>query len=377
MARIASMETWVCSRDEHPGSAYGNAPFGSVCVLLRLTDEDGACGMASALATATPTITREFLHNVIGPVVLGREATEREAIWQDLYLLNRNLKFFPLYLTGPVDTALWDLAARRAGLPLFRYIGAHRTEMPYYASSQFLPTVADYLAEAHRYTAMGATAYKAHPAGDWREHIEIAEALRAEFPGLTLMLDPAGSDYSLPQAIAVARALEQLGFHWLEEPFHDVYIDKYAELCRTVDLPILASEAAPGGPQGIAEFIRRQAADILRTDVSWKWGVTGALKSMHLAEAFGLNCELHTTTMGLTDIANLHVACASRNTEYFELFAPHEQWSFPLLSGFDLDDQGRIRCPEQPGLGVDVDWDRADDASLWQARATAHGSGHM
>ena len=374
MTKITRVESWVCRRTEAPGSAYGNVPFGAVCVVVRITDEDGASGIATALASSGPEITRRYVHDVIAPILIGREITDREGIWQDLYLKNRNLTFFPIYLPGPIDVALWDLAAKRADLPLFRYLGATRSSIPYYASSQFLPDTSDYLVEAQRYVDLGATAYKAHPAGGWRKHIEIAEAVRDAFPSLTLMLDPAGSDYTLGEAVKVARALERLDFHWLEEPFHDVYIDKYAELCRTVDIPILATEAATGGPQGIAEFIRRNAADIVRTDVSWKWGVTGAMKSMHLAEAFGLNCELHTTTMGLTDIANLHVACASHNTEYFELFAPHELWSFPLVGGFDLDAAGNIICPTGPGLGVDIDWDLVDDSTTevsdTQARKT-------
>lgn len=364
MAKVARIETWVCRRQEAPGSGYGNLPFGAVCVVIKVTDDDGVSGVATALASSGPTITARYVHDIIAPLVLGRDTTDRERIWQDLYLRNRNLTFFPMYLPGPVDVALWEIAAKRADLPLFRYLGAVRDRLPYYASSQFLPETADYITEAQRYIDLGATAYKSHPAGDWRQHIEIAGALRSAFPDLTLMLDPAGSNYTMGEAMRVARALEELDFHWLEEPFHDVYIDKYAQLCRSVDIPILASEAAPGGPQGIAEFIRREAADIVRTDVSWKWGVTGAMKSMHLAEAFGLNCELHTTTMGVTDVANLHVACASANTEYFELFAPHELWSFPLLGGFDLDDQGNIICPTGPGLGVSVDWDLVDDTSI-------------
>jgi L-alanine-DL-glutamate epimerase-like enolase superfamily enzyme len=371
MSVVTSFETWICRRPAAPGTSsfkaqerVGRKAFGREVVIVRLTTDDGVEGIASCLAAFSTAQPLSFLHESIAPVVLGRDPHDREAIWQDMRRLDRALTFFPLYLPGPVDVALWDIAAKQAGLPLYKYLGAYRDRLPYYASSQFMPQVDDYLAEAERYVALGATAYKAHPSGDWRRNIEISEALRARFPDLTLMLDPAGHDYRLGEAVSVGRALERLGFHWLEEPFSDVNITKYAELCRTLDIPILATEASAGGPATVAEFIRAGAADIVRADVSWKWGVTGTLKVLRLAEAFGLDCELHTTTMGLMDVANLHVACAAANCEYHELYAPHEDWSFPMKEPLPIDDKGFIHVPQAPGLGVSIDWDLVDNTTL-------------
>ena len=59
-----------------------------------------------------------------------------------------------------------------------------------------------------------------------------------------------------------------------------------------------------------AQVINQKAADIVRADVSWKCGVTGTLKIAHLAESFGMQCEIHTTTMNYMDLVNLHVSCA-------------------------------------------------------------------
>lgn len=370
MGLITRFETWICRRDVTPGRNADTAatdretPFGSQVVVIRLTSETGQQGIGTCIAAHTDGVARAYLDEVIAPVVVGRRTEEREAIWQELWALNRRLVFFPVFLPGPVDVALWDLAAREVGLPLAEFLGLYRHSLPAYASSQFMPTIDEYITEARRYESLGVRAYKAHPGGDWRHHIEIAEALRAEFPDFTLMLDPAGVDYSMTEAVKVGRALERLDFHWLEEPFNDAHIGKYAELCRTLDISIAATETSYGGPAGVAEFIRAGAADIVRADVSWKWGVNGTRKIMHLAEAFGLNCEIHTTTMGPMDVANLHVSCAAKNCEYFELFAPHESWYFPLRKPLDIDAEGFVHLPEGPGLGVDIDWDLVDDATL-------------
>lgn len=364
MGKISSFETWIARKPT--GVKPGGLPdlyksFGDEVVVIRITTDDGFEGVSTAIAACGTAIPLAYLNEVIAPVVLGRDVHDREWIYQELFMINRRFAFFPLYLPGPVDVALWDIAAKEAGQPLYKYLGAYRSSIPAYASGQFMPELDDYLEDAGHYVALGSTAYKIHPSGDWRNHIRIAEAVRHAFPDLVLMLDPALSDYTLTQAVQVGRNLERLGFHWLEEPFHDPFVGKYAELCRTLDISVCATEASYGGPVGVAEFIRSGAADIVRADVSWKWGVTGTLKTMHLAEAFGLNCELHTTLMGPTDIANLHLACATKNSEYFELFSPHEEWSFPLKESFSPDAAGNLHVPEGPGLGVEIDWDTVDD----------------
>jgi L-alanine-DL-glutamate epimerase-like enolase superfamily enzyme len=369
VSRVVRYETWICRRDIVPGTGASpddrrirRATHGSEYVVIRLTDEEGRSGIATSISYRTE-IARSYLDEIIGPLVVGRRVEDREAIWQDLYTLNRRIVFFPHFLPGPVDVALWDLAAKEVGLPLFEFLGAYRTSLPAYASSQFMATIDEYLTEARRYQQLGVNAYKAHPGGDWRHHIEIAEALRAEFPDMTLMLDPAGVDYSLTEAVKVGRALERLDYYWLEEPFYDQYVGKYAELCRTLDISIATTEASYGGPAGVAEFIRAGAADIVRADVAWKWGVTGTKKILSMAEAFGLNCELH-TAMSAMDVANLHVACSAKNSEYFELYAPHELWHFPVQQPLQLDDHGRVHVPADPGLGVTIDWDLVDDETL-------------
>jgi L-alanine-DL-glutamate epimerase-like enolase superfamily enzyme len=367
MSRVVKFESWVCRKPggEKPGGLPDQyASFGDQVILVKLTTDDGVEGISTVIAATGTAIPRANLDDVIAPVVLGREVHDREAIWQDLYLLNRRFGFFPMYLPGPVDVALWDIAAKEANLPLFKYLGAYRDAVPAYASGQFMPEVGDYVREALHYQSIGVPGYKIHPSGDWRNHIRIAEAVRDAVPEMVLMLDPALSDYTLTNAMTIGRQLERLNFYWFEEPFHDIYIGKYVELTRALDISICATEASYGGPAGVAEFIRCGAADIVRADVSWKWGVTGSIKTLHLAEAFGLNCELHTTCMGPTDIANLHVACAAKNCEFFELFAPHDKWTFPMLDSFDLDEHGLLHVPTTPGIGVKIDWDVVDEGTL-------------
>ena len=173
---------------------------------------------------------------------------------------------------------------------------------------------------------------------------------------MILMSDPV-AEYTLDEAIRVGRDLERLHYLWLEEPFRDFELYKYQRLCETLDIPIAATETTRGAHWGVAQVIAQKAADIVRADVSWKDGITGTLKICHMAEAFGLNCEIHTTTMNYMDLVNLHVSCAVRNCKYFEYFVPEEEFMFPMKDRLPIDRNGNIHVPEGPGVGADLDWE--------------------
>ena len=111
----------------------------------------------------------------------------------------------------------------------------------------------------------------------FKHHIAVREAVGDDF---ILMTDPVG-DYTLDEAIRVGRQLEKLNYKWFEEPFRDFELYKYSELCRALDIPIAATETTRGCHWGVAQVIAQRAADIVRADVSWKDGITGALKIAH------------------------------------------------------------------------------------------------
>ena len=156
--------------------------------------------------------------------------------------------------------------------------------------------------------------------------------------------------------------LEKLDYKWFEEPFRDFELYKYTELCRTLDIPIAATETTRGCHWGVAQVIAQRAADIVRADVSWKDGITGTLKIAHMAEGFGLNCEIHTTTMNYMDMANLHVSCAIKNCEYFEYFVPEDNYRFPMKGDLPIDGNGIIHVPDKPGVGAELDWELIQSA---------------
>src|SRR5258708_3626906 len=172
---VTSLETWRCQRREtlFDSARTGRSPMNWDVVVLRLTTDAGLQGHATALAARSSIVTQAYLHETIAPVILGRPVSQREAIWHELWTIDRHLTFFPVYLPGPVDVALWDIAAQAPGLPLYQFIGECRTSLPVYATSLFMPNVSDYIQEIRAYTPRGFTPYKAHPPRPCRTDVRV------------------------------------------------------------------------------------------------------------------------------------------------------------------------------------------------------------
>jgi L-alanine-DL-glutamate epimerase-like enolase superfamily enzyme len=242
-------------------------------------------------------------------------------------------------------------------MPVHRLLGSYRDRLPAYASSAVLQSKQAYAEEAARFKASGWTAYKIHPPTEPRLDIEICEAVRSMVgDAFTLMLDSTWA-YDYPSAIRVGRAIERLGYYWYEDPLPDDDLYNYVKLKQHLSIPILATEYAPGGFTAYAPWLLARATDFLRGDVAVKGGISALVKAAHLAEGFHLNFEIHHGGNSLNNVANLHVAMAIRNCEFFEVLLPAEAQKYGLVADIEVDSHGMVRAPTAPGLGAQIDFD--------------------
>ena len=341
--------------DAHPIAEISHIKPPQIVVLVVKTDTEVE-GYGFGWGTKGGMRTAHTIAEVFRPELIGNDPLDRERLWHAAHRADRygGLASFNSY--GPLDVALWDIASKSANVPLYKLIGAYRDRIPAYASSPFMETPEEYASLAIKAKLDGFSAFKLHPPGDPDLDIACCEAVRtAVGPGFVLMSDPVGGNYDHEDAVRVGRELERLDFLWLEEPLYDHDIHGLAQLSRTLDFAICAGEWNSDVFSKI-NYLKSGAADIIRADVSWTGGVTGALKSAHIAEGFGVNCEIHMTVLSLMDVANLHVALAIKNCRYLELPYP-DGATFGIKNPLKIDDQGNVRAPTKPGLGVDIDWD--------------------
>ena len=158
-------------------------------------------------------------------------------------------------------------------------------------------------------------------------------------------------------SLKVGRAIEEMDYHWYEDPLPDDDIYNYVKLKSRLDIPILATEYSPGGFTAYAPWITAQATDYLRGGVAVKGGITALVKAAHLAEGFHMNLEVHHGGNSLNNLANLHVIMAIGNTEYFEVLLPAGAQKYGLIEDIDVDSEGLVRAPEGPGLGARIDFE--------------------
>ena len=140
-------------------------------------------------------------------------------------------------------------------------------------------------------------------------------------------------------------------------------------LKQQLHIPILATEITPGGLEALVPWLTARATDYLRGDVVIKGGITGLVKIVHLAEAFGMNCEIHDGYNALGNVANLHVTMATDHCDWFEVLAFNrsgehslEHLSYGLAEPLAIDADGLLHAPTGPGLGVAIDWELINSA---------------
>jgi len=336
---------------------YGGQSIGAYVtdfLAVQITTDEGLTGeVVSAYGGLS------LAHSIadrLRPLLIGKDPAFREAIWQDMWRRDR-LLYTTQFAIGTVDTALWDLYAKSLNAPLYQLLGGVRDKVPVYASSMEHPSIQHFVDEALKYKEKGYQAYKLHVWGDARRDIDLCIAVReAVGPDWPLMVDVAGN-YNHAQALMVGKVLQDLKYHWYEEPLRDFDLHGYRMLREKLDIAIAGVEVLGGSLYTTPEYITTGAVDIVRADVSFKGGIGPVKKIASLCEAFGMNLEIHTNANTIIDAANLHVIASIANTEYFEQLVPESLFTLGGVEKILIDKEGFAHVPEGPGIGARIDWD--------------------
>ena len=356
------------------GITDGRLPMG----VLRIETDEGIEGN-DFISTPGPgaALVAQQIVTTLKPLLVGQNPLDVGVLWSRMHRVARSVD--PIAI-GVVDVALWDIVGKVAGLPVHRLLGTYRDRVPAYFSSGHHDAPGDYAEEARYWRDQGWRGYKLHPpSASWDARprgpiaadIEAAAAVReAVGDEMMLMLDSSWG-YSYPEALEVGRAIEELGYDWYEDPLPADDIYGYAKLKQHLRVPILATEITLGGLYALPPWIEARATDALRGDVVIKGGITGMMKIAHLAEAYRMNCEAHFAYNALNNVATLHVIMAMPNCDWFEVLAFNpaghyglEYLSYGLARPIEVDAEGYIHAPTEPGLGFGVDWELIDSARL-------------
>jgi L-alanine-DL-glutamate epimerase-like enolase superfamily enzyme len=352
----------------------GRLPMG---VLVISTDAgiDGHCFLTYP-GPGPDAIARQIVQ-FLKPRLLGQNPLEIGRLWHMMQSISR--WYADPIAVATVDIALWDIAGKAAGMPIHQLLGSCRDTVPAYFSAGHHATPEAYADEATYWLEQGWTGYKLHPpTSPFRrpgitvdDDIAACRAVREAIgTSMALMLD-ASWNYSYGEALKVGRAIEELEFEWYEDPLRAEDVHGYVRLKQSLAIPLMATEITKGGLYSLPQWITTGATDYVRGDVVIKGGITGMMKIAHLAEAFAMNCEVHSGYHAVGNLANLHVTMAITNCDWFEVIVFNrsgdhdlEHLNYGLAEPIAVDSHGLVHAPTAPGLGIDIDWDLINAAPL-------------
>ncbi|HEX9685945.1 MAG TPA: mandelate racemase/muconate lactonizing enzyme family protein [Burkholderiales bacterium] len=330
----------------------GGRPRTSMDILLARVDTDaGVSGWGEGFGHRIFPATKAALDTLVGPMCVGRDPTAIDALADEL---QRNLAGVgrngpAMYALSAVDIALWDIAGKLAGMPLYRLLGGSpRGRLPAYASLL-------------RYGEPGAVAHHVEKAlergyRDIKLHEittgPIQAARSAAGPGIAIMVD-CNCAWPVAEAIDMARKLKPLDLKWLEEPVWPP--EDHAGLARVQaegGIPTAAGENSM-----LPEFQSLLAAGAVRyaqPSVTKVGGVTQMRKVAGLAAAHGVAVVPHSAYFGPGLLATIHCIAAMAGEGLVERY--DADFAINPLHGAILPDKnGCLTVPQGPGLGIDPD----------------------
>lgn len=305
----------------------------------------------------------QAVHDIYYRVLKGKNPLHHEAIWQECRSLQRHLYNFREAIWGNLDVALWDIKGKKTGMPIADLLGRYRDKVPVYASCppQTISNIESLEQQVVQKKQSGYKGIKLQLFGHSEKELpKIRKARELVGDNYPLMLD-CNAALSFEDALKTGYELDELQYEWFEEPIPDAHIVQLKKLSQAIRTPVLAAETV--GLFELPHYMNEGAIDIIRGDVHHKSGITGVMKALGMCEMMGYEFEIHTAAAPLLDVANLHVACATRLTRFLE--SHHSMFRFGIKnSPLEIKEDGCQHCPQGPGLGVELDWDWLDNHTV-------------
>lgn len=368
--KITDVEAYLChfplEAPFYPSWIPGLPQMNNSCLVIRLLTDEGIDGITASVAFAgelrgTPDLLKIFL-------------VERDPFKvEDFVKIFRSAKAVGIRAWF-MEVALWDIIGKATGQPIYKLLGGYRDRVKAYASTGEVREPKQRVEDSLAIKEMGFKALKLRiksqtVAGD----LAVVQAVReAVGPEMDIMVDAnqawpihGFADYptwDLKRAMVMSRELHDLGVAWLEEPLGMYDYEGLATLTSSTPLTISGGEMN----SDIFEFrdiIGRRCYDIIQPDVTLSCGILNGKKIAGMAETAGISLNPHTWTNGIGFAANLQLMGAIPNCTYCEFPYEPPGWTpeardVMLAEPFGIDEDGFVRLPEAPGLGIELDMEK-------------------
>lgn len=317
----------------------------TVLLFVEVTTEQGLEGMGFSYSKRAGGPAQYAHLKEIAEVAIGQDPSDIAKIYESLLWAGASVgrSGVATQAIAALDVALWDLKARRAGLPLAKLLGAHRDSCRVYnTSGGFLQASVEEIKEkatASLEAGIGAVKIKVGQP-DWRTDLDRVAAMREHLGEVPLMVD-ANQQWDRARALRMGRSLEEFDLVWIEEPLDAWDAVGHAELARALDTPVATGEMLTSVTEHLA-LLDAGYRGIVQPDAPRIGGITPFLTFATIAAHAGLALAPHFAME-----IHLHLAAAYPTEPWVE----HFEWLNPLFDErIDIHD-GRMWLPERPGLG--------------------------
>ncbi|MGB2711128.1 MAG: mandelate racemase/muconate lactonizing enzyme family protein [Conexibacter sp.] len=342
--------------------------FARQAALVEIETDEGLSGIGSCSFGSLSVdlfSVRTIVEHGFAPMLIGRDPGPIARLWDEAYygIVTRTLghRGMGVAIWSAIDTALWDIKGKAAGLPVHALLGGPTVDRVLtYASSIYWSEPAQAAATARAWVDEGFGAVKLKIGVDVERDMASLAAIRAEVgPKVDIMVD-ANQCYTVPVAIRVGRELDRLGVLFFEEPLPIDDVDGHARLARVIDTPLATGENHYTR-WDFLPFVQQQALGYLQPDASRSGGLTEAKRIADLAAAHHLLAAPHTFSDAWTVISNAHLVAATTNAPILELDRTYNPLMTELVNEPVRPQDGCLPLPTAPGIGLTLNRDFAAD----------------
>ncbi len=377
-------------------------------VWVEIEDEHGNVGLGETFSLAEAVVG--YIHEGAAPYLIGQDGGDRTRHWQALYRQRgRGGMGAETRGASAIDIALWDLAARRAGLPLYEMLGGRsRSRIRAYNTCAGPNYVKSAAVAGRLYTGefagdryddlwgfknepeklaeslldMGIHAMKIWPLdeiavdtqglyispADLRAGLEPLRRIKAEFGEEMDVALELHLRWHLAPAIEIARAAEEHKPMWIEDAFRVENLASLNRLCESTTIPILTGEQL-GGRWAYKDVLERTNVSIIMSDPVWTGGISEIRRVADLTAAFQRSFTPHDCTGPIGLAVGTHVALYAETAIYQEFVRAFLYgWYEQVAEGLPVVTDGYIEPAARAGHGVTLRTNEMKDD--WQIRTT-------
>ena len=330
----------------------------SACnVVIKISTSCGVVGWGEAspcpYITGDTQATNYVVAETLAQLLVGKNPLAIESRMADIngYIIGQSS------LKSAFDMALYDIAAKAAGMPLYQFLGGEQRELRTDLTIGIQSSIEATVAQAKAILNQGFDAIKMKVGREGLADVAHVRAVRElAGPDIAIKID-SNQGWDLGQAIANIAAMESLNLEYTEQPLAAWDLNNSARLRNAITIPVCADESVFDDKDAL-KIVKQQAADYLNIKLGKSGGIHTGLKINAIAESAGMKCMIGCfgeSRLALTAAA--HLAAARPNICFIDLDSAFDFKTDPVIGGMTYDNKvgGRITLSDQPGLDAAFD----------------------